>query len=182
MKWINSNSADFRCYYEQYLMNRAIWYFDFVSPFAYLQNLCLDEFSTHLLIERKPLLFAGLLKHWDTKGPAELLPKRIFTYWHLQWHADRLAIPLRFPERHPFNPIPLLRLCIAAGCSKNTVDSIFRCVWEEGLKNGDNVKVQKLDNMPEVKIFRSGVEEIQRLYLKANLFFQTIFVSPGTNS
>jgi len=118
-------------------MNRATWYFDFVSPFAYLQNLRLDEFSTQLLIERKPLLFAGLLNHWDTKGPAELLPKRIFTYRHLQWYADRLAIPFRFPERHPFNPIPLLRLCIAVGCSKNAVDSIFQCVWEEGLVGDD---------------------------------------------
>ena len=99
-------------------MKSAKWYFDFVSPFAYLQNLRLDEFSTHLKIDRKPLLFAGLLKHWDSKGPAELPPKRLFTYRHVQWMADRLDIPLYFPERHPFNPIPMLRLCIAAGCSK----------------------------------------------------------------
>ena len=51
-------------------MKSAKWYFDFVSPFAYLQNLRLDELSAHLKIDRKPLLFAGLLKHWDSKGPA----------------------------------------------------------------------------------------------------------------
>ena len=73
-------------------MKSAKWYFDFVSPFAYLQNLRLDEFSTHLKIDRKPLLFAGLLKHWDSKGPAELPPKRLFTYRHVQWMADRLDI------------------------------------------------------------------------------------------
>ena len=65
-------------------MKSAKWYFDFVSPFAYLQNLRLDEFSAHLKIDRKPLLFAGLLKHWDSKGPAELPPKRLFTYRHVQ--------------------------------------------------------------------------------------------------
>jgi len=118
-------------------MNRATWYFDFVSPFAYLHNLSLDEFSSHIIIDRKPLLFAGLLKHWDTKGPAEVPAKRVFTYQHVQWMAERLDIPLRFPERHPFNPIPLLRLCIAAGCTKKAVDSIFRCVWEEGLVGDD---------------------------------------------
>ena len=118
-------------------MKSAKWYFDFVSPFAYLQNLRLDEFSTHLKIDRKPLLFAGLLKHWDSKGPAELPPKRLFTYRHVQWMADRLDIPLYFPERHPFNPIPILRLCIAAGSSKKTVDSIFKCIWEEGLVGDD---------------------------------------------
>ena len=75
-------------------MLKATWYFDFVSPFAYLHNLRLDEFSSHLNIERKPLLFAGLLKHWNTKGPAELPSKRIFTYRHVQWMAERLDIPL----------------------------------------------------------------------------------------
>jgi len=60
-------------------MNRATWYFDFVSPFAYLHNLRLAEFSSQLIIEMKPLLFAGLLKNWETKGPAELAAKRVFT-------------------------------------------------------------------------------------------------------
>jgi len=45
--------------------------------------------------------------------------------------------PLYFPERHPFNPIPMLRLCIASGCSKKAVDSIFKCIWEEGLVGDD---------------------------------------------
>ena len=118
-------------------MNRATWYFDFVSPFAYLHNLRLAEFSSQLIIEMKPLLFAGLLKHWETKGPAELAAKRVFTYQHVQWMAGRLDIPLRFPERHPFNPIHLLRLCIAAGSTKKAVDSIFKCVWEDGLVGDD---------------------------------------------
>jgi len=118
-------------------MNKATWYFDFVSPFAYLHNLRLAEFSSQLIIEMKPLLFAGLLKHWETKGPAELAAKRVFTYQHVQWMAERLDIPLRFPERHPFNPIHLLRLCIAAGSTKKAVDSIFKCVWEDGLVGDD---------------------------------------------
>ena len=87
-------------------MKSAKWYFDFVSPFAYLQNLRLDELSTHLKIDRTPLLFAGLLKHWDSKGPVELPPKRLFTYRHVQWMADRLDIPLYFPERHPSTQFP----------------------------------------------------------------------------
>jgi len=41
-------------------MKNAKWYFDFVSPFSYLQNLRLDELHSHLKIDRKPLLFAGL--------------------------------------------------------------------------------------------------------------------------
>jgi len=118
-------------------MKKAVWYFDFISPFAYIQSLRLDEFSPHLIIERKPLVFAGLLKHWETKGPVELPAKRLFTYRHIQWIAGELGISIRFPNRHPFNPIPLLRLCIAAGCSKNSVDALFKCVWEDGLVGDD---------------------------------------------
>ena len=82
-------------------MRKADWYFDFLSPFAYLQNCRLDEFPSNLFINRKPLLFAGLLSHWGTKGPVELSAKRLFTYRHVQWLADQMEVPLRFPEKHP---------------------------------------------------------------------------------
>ena len=118
-------------------MRKANWYFDFLSPFAYLQNCRLDEFPSDLYINRKPLLFAGLLNHWGTKGPAELSSKRLFSYRHVQWLAGKLRVPLLFPEKHPFNPITLLRLCIAANCSKKAVDAIFNCVWVEGLSGDD---------------------------------------------
>ena len=149
-------------------MNIATWYFDFVSPFAYLQNLRLEEFSSHIKIDRKPLLFAGLLKHWDSKGPAELPPKRLFTYRHVQWMADRLDIPLRFPDRHPFNPIPLLRLCIAAGCSKKAVDSIFKCIWEEGLVFDDPDHWNTFCNAVGLSVFEAN-ELISKPEIKSEL-------------
>ena len=51
---------------------KANWYFDFISPYAYLQNLRLNEFSRELELERKPLVFAGLLNHWGYRGPVEI--------------------------------------------------------------------------------------------------------------
>ena len=66
----------------------------------------------------------------------ELYAKRLFTYRQVQWLAGQLGLPLCFPEKHPFNPISLLRLCIAAECSEKAVDAIFKCVWVEGL-SGD---------------------------------------------
>ena len=118
-------------------MRKADWYFDFLSPFAYLQNCRLDKFTANLSINRKPLLLAGLLNHWGTKGPAEISSKRLFSYRHVQWMADQLDLPLCFPKKHPFNPISLLRLCIAADCSKKAVDAIFNCVWVKGLSGED---------------------------------------------
>jgi 2-hydroxychromene-2-carboxylate isomerase len=39
---------------------------------------------------------------------------------------------MRFPPVHPFNPLPLLRLAIAAGSSFETCLRIFRFVFRDG--------------------------------------------------
>ena len=61
-------------------MKKATWYFDFISPYAYLQNVRINEFSIELEIKRKLLVFAGLLKNWGNRGPVEIEAKRTFTY------------------------------------------------------------------------------------------------------
>ena len=48
-------------------MINAAWYFDFVSPFAYLQFMRLDNLAEELNIKLKPVLLSGLLKHWGQK-------------------------------------------------------------------------------------------------------------------
>jgi 2-hydroxychromene-2-carboxylate isomerase len=62
------------------MTNTITWYFDFISPFAYLQQARFNDFPKEIEIQAKPLLFAGLLSHWEHKGPAEIPAKRIFTY------------------------------------------------------------------------------------------------------
>ena len=78
-------------------MRSAIWYFDFVSPFAYICLHRLKELPQHLKLEYRPVLFAGLLGHWGQKGPAEIASKRRYTYRWCNWWAERLGIPFRFP-------------------------------------------------------------------------------------
>lgn len=108
------------------------WYFDFISPFAYLQSTRLAEFQTHETVTCVPVLFAGLLNHWDNVGPAEIAPKRRWTFEHCIWIAERDGIDFTLPEYHPFNPLPLLRLSIALGNDLASVQRIFRYVWVEG--------------------------------------------------
>ena len=108
------------------------WHFDFISPFAYLQWRRLRELPEFAAVRVKPLLFAGLLKHWEHKGPAEIAPKRRFTYRHALWLAQKHGIPLRCPPVHPFNPLRALRLAIALDGRREVVDAIFRCIWEKG--------------------------------------------------
>ena len=108
------------------------WYFDFVSPFAYLQSEQLHVLGPKTRIRYRPVLFAGLLAAHDHKGPAEIPRKRAFTYRFALWEARRLAIPFKMPHEHPFNPLPLLRLALACDCAPDAVHAIFRFVWRDG--------------------------------------------------
>jgi 2-hydroxychromene-2-carboxylate isomerase len=110
----------------------ADWYFDFVSPFAYLQSERLTSLAPRVSIRYRPVLFAGLLEASGQKGPAEIPAKRAFTYRFCVWQAKKLGIPLRFPPEHPFNPLPLLRLAIAGDSTADVVHGIFRFVWRDG--------------------------------------------------
>jgi 2-hydroxychromene-2-carboxylate isomerase len=113
-------------------MASAEWYFDFVSPYSYLQCEQLPALETRLRIHYRPVLFAGLLRAHGQKGPAEIPAKRRFTYRFLVWQARKLGVPFKFPAVHPFNPLPLLRLAIAADSDPDAVRRIFRFVWRDG--------------------------------------------------
>lgn len=113
-------------------MPQVTWYFDFVSPFAYLCLHRLKELPANVSIEYRPVLFAGLLNHHGQKGPAEIPAKRRYTYRWCQWWARSLDIPFRFPAGHPFNPLHHLRLCIAAGSGAEPVRKIFDSIWTSG--------------------------------------------------
>jgi 2-hydroxychromene-2-carboxylate isomerase len=108
------------------------WYFDFISPFAYLQFTQLGNFPENIKINYKPVLFAGLLKHWEHKGPAEIPQKRKLTYRHILWQARKNNIAFTMPPAHPFNPLKALRLCIAVDNDTYAISKIFNYIWAEG--------------------------------------------------
>jgi len=113
-------------------MTTADWYFDFVSPFAYLASEQLPRLAGKIAVRYRPILFAGVLNAFGQKGPAEIAAKRVFTYRFVVWQAKRLGIPFRFPPEHPFNPLALLRLAIACDCRPEPIRDIFRFVWAHG--------------------------------------------------
>jgi 2-hydroxychromene-2-carboxylate isomerase len=140
------------------------WYFDFISPFSYLQLEEFDRLPIGVDVALRPVLFAGLLNHWGHKGAAEIPTKRRFSYQFVQWIAERDAVPLKFPPAHPFNPIRALRLAIVAGSGVAPVRTIFRHIWREGksLEDPDQwtelcAKVGISD--PDAKINEPGIKE-----------------------
>jgi 2-hydroxychromene-2-carboxylate isomerase len=118
-------------------MKTADWYFDFVSPYAYLQATRLRTISEHVEIRAKPVLFAGLLNHHGQLGPAEIEPKRKFIFRQALWQARREGIDMKLPPEHPFSPLPPLRLALAMNCSIDAIQTIFDFIWREGRNTDD---------------------------------------------
>jgi 2-hydroxychromene-2-carboxylate isomerase len=125
-------------------MRSAIWYFDFISPFAWVGLHRLKELPASLAIEYRPVLFAGILGHWGQKGPAELPTKRRYTYRWSHWWAQSQGIPLRYPAGHPFNPLHHLRLAIASGCRRDAIQKIFESIWTTGEDASDPARFASL--------------------------------------
>jgi 2-hydroxychromene-2-carboxylate isomerase len=114
------------------------FWFDVVSPYAWLAFDRLPQAleGCSYVVEYRPLLFAGLLKHWGQKGPAEVTPKRAWTYRQVAWLAHQQGTPLELPQPHPFNPLDLQRLAVAALANgrpnRRVTELLFRHVWCRG--------------------------------------------------
>jgi 2-hydroxychromene-2-carboxylate isomerase len=127
-------------------MKAITFWFDPVSPFAYLAFERLPQVleGCSYAVNYRPLLFAGLLAHWGQKGPAEIEPKRAWTFRHIHWLAQQHGIPLDTPAVHPFNPLPLLRLAVACGPNRRVVEALMRHVWVGGGDAADAARIAAL--------------------------------------
>jgi 2-hydroxychromene-2-carboxylate isomerase len=133
------------------MMKRIVFWFDVISPFAYLAFERLPQAleGCSYEVSYRPLLFAGVLNHWGQKGPAEIEPKRAWTFRHVAWLAHTHRIPIQTPEAHPFNPLALLRLALAAGTAgdmpnRRVVELLMRHVWRGGGDPNDAARLQAL--------------------------------------
>ncbi len=114
------------------------FYFDFISPFAYLAWKQIEKFAENhqrpLVI--RPVLFAALLDHWGQLGPAEIEPKRIYIMKQVLRRAAELELPLAPPPRHPFNPLLGLRLAAVDGIAeadrRRLIHVLFDATWGGG--------------------------------------------------
>lgn len=120
------------------------WYFDVVSPFAYFSSTRLGALPGGTVVRPRPVLFAGLLKHWGQKGPAEIPPKRTWTFRWCAWIAQRDGIAFEPPAAHPFNPLPYLRLCRLLGDDLASIRRVFEAVWTTGADAADPAHFDRL--------------------------------------
>jgi 2-hydroxychromene-2-carboxylate isomerase len=151
-------------------MKTIDFWFDPVSPYAYLAFERLPEAFVGLSyrVAYRPIVFAALLKAFDHKGPAEIEPKRAWTFRQVHWLAHRAGIVIETPARHPFNPIALSRLAWAtapegATPSRFACETILRHVWRGGGDAEDAARLGALGAALAPRLDPASDEVKQRL-------------------
>ena len=114
--------------------NALTFYFDFVSPYAYLGwKQIADVADRHgRTLSAKPILFAAMLNYHGQKGPAEIPAKRIYTFKNVIRMAHFSGLSIKPPPAHPFNPLLALRAVstpMADSQQHALIDAIFDIVW-----------------------------------------------------
>ena len=131
-------------------MKQVTFYFDPISPYAYLafEHLPQALLGLSYQIIYKPVLFGALLKHHGQLGPAEMPGKRDWTYRQVLWQAQQHDIELQLPATHPFNPLALLRLAVACDPqglpNRYVCETLFRHVWRGGADAADAARLAAL--------------------------------------
>lgn len=114
-------------------MNRTIDFcYDVLSPFAYVAVHRLNELPDIVTVRPVPVLLGAILSHWGQRGPAEVVAKRLHTYRLSVFLGEKHGLAMRFPPRHPFNPLPAMRMLAGADADLDTVRKAFGFVFEEG--------------------------------------------------
>jgi 2-hydroxychromene-2-carboxylate isomerase len=118
-------------------MRTVDFYFDYLSPFAYLASLQVGDVAAraNAAITFRPILFPALLNHWGQRGPAEIPPKSVHTFKECLRYALARGIPFRSPRLHPFNPLLALRATWAADSEadrQRVAQALYALGWARG--------------------------------------------------
>jgi len=131
-------------------MKHITFYLDFISPYAYLAFERLPEALEGLSysVRYKPVLLGALVRQHGGKAPAEIPPKRQWTYRHVLWLGHANGIEIAMPASHPYNPLAHLRLAMSTSddgtVSRLAAETIFRDVWRGGEEASDPARLAAL--------------------------------------
>lgn len=125
------------------------FHFDFISPYAYLAWTQIHDIARRhdRTVEPVPVLFAGLLKHWGHKGPAEIPPKRRYVWKDIRRNATLLGQPICPPPEHPFKPLLALRVAsleMKPQARSRLVNALFGATWASGEGVTDPAVVERI--------------------------------------
>ena len=115
-------------------MHAVRFYFDFISPYAYLAWMRSAEFAQRhgVRFEPRPVVYAALLDTHGLVGPGEVATKRRYTFLDVLRTARTLDIPFQSVPAHPFRSIEALRTACAflhSSHATHLITEIYSAGW-----------------------------------------------------
>lgn len=147
------------------------FHFDYLSPYAYLALRPVRELCERRGVELAlhPVLLAALLSRWGQLGPAEIPPKRVFTFKDVARRAHDAGLLLVGPRTHPFRPLTALRASlreVAGDRQLEVVQALFDAGWGRGIDLGSDEAIRRaLDEAGfdgEAMVARTREPEVKR--------------------
>jgi len=152
---------------------KIFFYFDFLSPYSYLAWTWVRKQKYDF--SYVPISIPSIISHYETKGPAQIKPKRNYLFKDLLRFAQLNQIPFTTPKNLPFNSLYALRLSLSSvsgELQKVVIDTIFRAGWEKGLDIGSDDAIREIlseNNLPVDELFSKMEEKSSRIQLKNNI-------------
>jgi len=149
------------------------FYFDFLSPYSYLAWTWLRD--QHYDFEFIPVSIPSIVASFETKGPAQIEPKRNYLFKDLLRKTKLQKIPFTLPKELPFNALYSLRLALHSSSGsdqKKLIDAIFRAGWEFGLDIGNDDILKKVlteNGLKTEDLFLKMESKEARIELKKNI-------------
>ena len=116
-------------------MQEINFYFDFLSPYSYLAWTWVRENYRKYQFILIPCPLGSLIRHYETKGPAEIPPKRNYLFKNCLRYAALKGIKFNPPKNLPFNSLYALRISLWENCGREqfkVIEGLFRLGWEKG--------------------------------------------------
>jgi 2-hydroxychromene-2-carboxylate isomerase len=120
------------------------FYFDFLSPYSYLAWTWVRDNIEKYNFNFIPCPLGSLIRHYETKGPAEITPKRNYLFKNCLRYASLNRIKFQPPKTLPFNSLYALRISLKKNCGEEqfkVIDSLFRLGWEKGEDLGNEIVI-----------------------------------------
>lgn len=161
-------------------MNKLEFYFDFLSPYSYLswnwlRNKRKSLEDKNIEIDFLPIPMSSLIQFHETKGPAQIKPKREYLFKDCVRFSTVNEIPFITPRFLPFNSLYALRCATARNAGQNqfdVIDTVFMEGWGRGEDIGDPECLERLFNkrkLPGKELLDRVGDNDVRLELKMNL-------------
>lgn len=117
------------------------FYFDFLSPYSYLAWTWVKKNLENYQFCFYPVSMATVIAHYETKGPAQIIPKRNYLAKDLIRKTQEQNIEFKPPQKLPFNSLYALRLALLGTSGEfqvQMIETLFHLAWAEGKDIGSD--------------------------------------------